>query len=709
MTRLAKDLRPLLEPRSVAVIGASQKGGRATGAVQNLLDLGFTGAIHPVNRNYDTVLGLRCYPSVGAIPTDVDLVAIGIPGAAALQELRAAHAKGVRAAVLFASGFAEAGEQGKALQSELAAFAAASGMLICGPNCLGVVNLLERSCGYSSISPKDVAVGDVGVVSQSGTVIVALVRSLRGLGFSHLISSGNEGVLTSGDYVGYLATQPATKVIALFLESINDPVRFADAVAAARRAGKPVVVLKTGRSAEGQAASQAHTGSLAGSAAVHDAFLLRHGIVQCADLDEWIEAIEMFRHARPPTSPGIGLIGVSGGENALVLDHSAELGLSMPPLSEKGRQRLAEFLPWFARPENPVDPTGAAIQDPSLYTKCLEVLADEAHLGVIAVSQDCPAAFDLVAAKATAEVARRSNKCFVYFNNFSGPFRPEVQAVLREAGVPYLQGLRESLKAIKALTAYHLDVPKAASLRIQSDEASAPRREQARAILSASGPLVTEDKAKQLIVLYGLPVVGERLARTSAEAVRAAADLGYPVAAKIVSPDIAHKALIGGVRLGLRTPAEVETAFASIQAAVSAAAPAACIDGVLVQPMVSGGIEIIMGLKRDPQFGMTIVFGLGGVLVEALKQTVVCLAPLDEADARNMIEGVPVLRAILAKQGGRSEATEALVPLLVHLSDLAVDLADDIDELDLNPVILQTAPAHATVVDAIIVRRRPEG
>jgi acetate---CoA ligase (ADP-forming) len=709
MTRPAKDLRPLLEPRSVAVIGASQKGGRATGAVQNLLDLGFAGAIHPVNPNYDTVLGLRCYPSVGAIPTDVDLVAIGIPGAAALQELRAAHDKGVRAAVLFASGFAEAGEQGKALQAELAAFAADSCMLVCGPNCLGVVNLAHRSCGYSSISPKGLAVGDVGVVSQSGTVIVALVRSLRGLGFSHLISSGNEGILTSGDYVSYLATQPATKVIALFLESINDPMRFADAVASARRAGKPVVALKTGRSAEGQAASLAHTGSLAGSAAVHDAFFLRHGVVQCADLDEWIETIEIFRHARPPTSPGIGLIGVSGGENALVLDHAAELGLSVPPLSERGRQRLAEFLPWFARPENPVDPTGAAIQDPSLYVKCLEVLADEPHLGIIAVSQDCPAAFDLVAAKTTAEVARRSGKCFVYFNNFSGPFRPEVQTVLREAGVPYLQGLRESLKAIKALIAYHRDAPNETSSRTQSDEASAPRREQARAVLSASGPLVTEDKAKQLIALYGLPVVRERLARTVAEAVRAADELGYPIAAKIVSPDIAHKAQVGGVRLALRTPAEVEEAFASINARVSAAMPAARIEGVLLQPMVSEGIEIIMGLKRDPQFGMTIVFGLGGVLVEALKQTVVRLAPIDEADARSMIESVPVLRAILAKQGGGREAMEVLVPLLVRLSDLAVDLADDIEELDLNPVILQTAPARATVVDAIIVRRGLEG
>ena len=194
---------------------------------------------------------------------------------------------------------------------------------------------------------------------------------------------------------------------------------------------------------------------------MHDALFRQNGVIQCADLDEWIEAIEIFRYARPPASRGIGLIGVSGGENALVLDHAAELGLSVPPLSEAGRRRLGEFLPWFARLENPIDPTGAAIQDPSLYRRCLEVLADEPHIGIIAVSQDCPAAFDLIAAKATAEVARKSGKCFVYFSNFSGPFRTEVQAVLREAGVPYLQGLRESLKAIKALIGYHLDAPPA--------------------------------------------------------------------------------------------------------------------------------------------------------------------------------------------------------------------------------------------------------
>jgi acetate---CoA ligase (ADP-forming) len=696
-----KDLAALLAPRSIAVIGASQKGGRATGAVQNLLDLGFPGAIHPVNPNYDSVLGRRCYPSVEAIPGPVDLVAIGIPGEQALEQLRAAHRKGVKAAVIFASGFSEAGDRGKALQAELEAFARETGMLICGPNCLGVVNLVERSCGYSSISPKDVPTGDVAVVSQSGTVIVAMVRSLRGMGFSHLVSSGNEAVLTSGDYLRYLATVPATKVLGVFLEGIKEPARFVDAAAAARRAGKPIVALKTGRSAQGQAASLAHTGSLAGSSAVHDALFRQNGVIQCADLDEWIEAIEIFRYARPPASRGIGLIGVSGGENALVLDHAAELGLSVPPLSEEGRRRLSEFLPWFARLENPIDPTGAAIQDPSLYRKCLEVLAGEPHIGIVAVSQDCPAAFDLIAAQATAEVARRSGKCFVYFNNFSGPFRPEVQAVLREAGVPYLQGLRESLKAIKALIAYHLDAPRAPVSRSRTDAA---RQAEARAILADCGRLVTEDKAKRLIALYGLPVVGEQLVHDAGQAARAAERLGYPAVAKIVSPDIAHKAQSGGVRLGLRSAAEAGEAFTSIMASITAKQPDARIDGVLVQPMVAGGIETIMGLKRDPQFGMTILFGLGGIFVETLRQVAVRLLPIGKADALEMIEDVPALKPILAKDGNVEAAVSALTALLLRLSDLGTELDGDIEELDLNPVILEPATARATVVDALIVR-----
>ena len=577
-------------------------------------------------------------------------------------------------------------------------------MLICGPNCLGVVNLVERSCGYSSISPKDVAVGDVAVVSQSGTVIVALVRSLRGIGFSHLVSSGNEAVLTSGDYLGYLASDPATKVLGVFLEGIRDPravhrggrSRAARRQAARRPQGR---AQRRGSGREPRAHRQPRR-----QREVHDALFRQNGVTQCDDLDEWIEAIEMFRFARPPASRGIGLIGVSGGENALVLDHAAELGLSVPPLSEAGRRRLGE-VPALVRPSGEPDrPDRRGHPGPSLYRKCLEVLADEPHIGIIVVSQDCPAAFDLIAAKATAEVARGSGKCFVYFNNFSGPFRTEVQAVLREAGVPYLQGLRESLKAIKALIAYHLDAPPA-DARSAADRCRPASRCKRNAGRRAGrwSPRTKPSSSSPATACRSSPR-SSCTAQPRPDTPRRGSAI--PLSPRSCPPTLPHKAQIGGVRLGLRSAAEAEEAFSSIMSSIAARQPSARIDGVLVQPMVGGGIETIMGLKRDPQFGMTILFGLGGVFVEALRQVAVRLVPIGEADAREMIEDVPVLTAILDKQGGAKDAVATLVRLLLRLSELAVELDDEIEELDLNPVILEPASARATVVDALIVRRK---
>jgi succinyl-CoA synthetase beta subunit len=274
--------------------------------------------------------------------------------------------------------------------------------------------------------------------------------------------------------------------------------------------------------------------------------------------------------------------------------------------------------------------------------------------------------------------------------------------VLRAAGVPYLQGLREALKAIKALIAYHLEPPHPQPQRRVAD---AERRAAARALIAARGPVLTEDNAKRLIASYGLPVVAEALAADAAAAVSAATRLGYPVAVKVVSPDIAHKAAIGGVRLGLTDAAAVANAYRGIMAAVSARQPEARIAGVLVQPMVDGAIEVIMGLKRDPQFGMTILFGLGGVFTEALHQVAVRLAPIAEAEARAMVAAVPAVAAMIAARGGDRQAVETLVGLLLRLSELAVELEDDIEELDLNPLIVDAAAAQATVVDALIVAR----
>jgi acetate---CoA ligase (ADP-forming) len=701
------DLSPLLSPRSVAVVGASQKGGRATGAVRNLLELGYAGGIYPVNPKYNTVLDLPCYPSLGTIPEQVDLVAMGVPSEHTLPILEEARRKGVRAAVIFASGYGEAGGAGRKRQAELEAFAARSNMLICGPNCLGVLNFHERAAGYSSTSPKEVLTGDVAVVSQSGTIIVALVRSLRGIGFSYLISSGNEATLTSSDYLRYLVDDPNTKVLAAFLEGINRPEKFIEAAEAARRIGKPLLIVKAGRSELGRAASSAHTGSLAGTHAVQRALFRQKSVVLCDDLDEWIEAIEIFRYARPPHATGVGLIGVSGGENALVLDHAADIGLKIPPLSEASKQQLTKLLPWYARPENPIDPTGAMGDDPEMYRKCLEVLAAEPAIGVVAVSQDSPAHFDISVAHATAQVARGSNKPFVFFSNLSGPFRSQVQAILRAAGVPYLQGIKESLKAIKALIDFHAQHTTAPAIApLQLDDARAAK---ARGYLAKGGMTLTEDVSKNLLGLYGFPVVQERVVSTAAEAVRAAEALGYPVVAKVVSKDILHKAAIGGVRLGLKSPGEVESAVGSIRESIAQRQPNANIDGIVIQRMVCEGVEVILGLKRDHQFGSTIVFGLGGIFVEVIRQFSIRVAPIVEADARAMIEEVPALARLLHESEPGFDPVPLVAPLLLRLSTLAVELGDELEEVDMNPIILVPSAKTATVVDALIIRRSTPG
>jgi acetyltransferase len=705
----SRDLAPLMNPRSVAIVGASAQGGRATGAVRNLQELGFTGAIYPVNPKYAEILGLPCHPSLDAIPGSVDLVCIGIPSEHVLGVLEEAHRKGVRAAVIFASGYAEAGEAGLARQRELEAFAQRTGMLICGPNCLGVLNFDQRSCGYSSISPAGVKAGHVGLVSQSGTIVVAMVKSLRELGFSCMVSSGNEVVVSSAEYLDYLVDDPATRVLVAYVEGIKDPARFLRVADRAAEAGKPLIVVKSGRSDGGSAASAAHTGTLAGSYKVQSAIFRQKGIVHCDDLDELVEAIELFSYGRPPSSPGIGLIGISGGENALVMDHAEDLGLHVPPLSEAGRAKLAKLLPWFARPENPIDPTGALLNDMEAFVACIEVLAAEPEIGVILVSQDSPAAYDLAVAKYVVEAARRTGKCLVYFNNFSGPWNPDIVRMLREAGVPYLQGIRETLKSVKAFLVYHARQRDRATLGAPGGAAVAsPNRDRAFAMLAEGGSLVTEDAAKRLLALYGLPVTPERLAMSDDEAVAAAGALGYPVVAKVVSPDLPHKAAAGGVRLDLRNAAEVRAAHDEMMAAFARAEPRPRIDGVLIQPMVKarGAIEIILGVKRDPQFGPMVMFGLGGVLTEVIQQVALRLSPLSEHDARAMLAEVPAFGRLLDSRGAREAGERLVVPLLMQLSALAADLGDAVDEIDVNPVILDVAGGRAVIVDALIVPRR---
>ncbi|MFI4987196.1 MAG: acetate--CoA ligase family protein [Alphaproteobacteria bacterium] len=703
---LAKtDLTALLSPRSVAVVGASQNEGRVNGAIRNLLELGFKGGIYPVNPKYPTVMELPCYPSLRALPERVDLIVVGVPSELVLGVLQEAHAVGIPAAVVMSSGFAEAGEVGRRRQAELKAFLEQTGMLLCGPNCLGVINVHDRVTGYYSTSPKHLLPGDVAVVAQSGTVVVALVRGEKPIGFSYIVSSGNEVGVASADYLQHFVDDPRCRVLAAFLEGVNKPAQFVRTAENALRAGKPIILVKAGRSELGRAASAAHTASLAGSYEVQSALFKQKGVMLCPDLDEWMETIEIFRHGRPPKAEGLGFLGVSGGENALVLDHAVEAGVKVPPLSEAGKQKLAEFLPWFAPKQNPIDVAGSNLERVEVFRRSLRILAAEPDIGVIMSSQDSPAVFDLPSAQALAEVAQTSDKCFVFLNNFSRPPHPEVAAILAKAGVPYLQGMRTGLRAIKAFIAYHR---RPAAPPARPAPINETRRQKAQALLAAHGRMLPENAGKALLALYGFPIVPERLAATADAAAEAADAFGYPVAAKVVSADIPHKAQAGGVELTLRSASEMRAAVERILKAVAGNAPRARIDGILVQPMVQGGIELILGTKRDAQFGHTILFGLGGVLVEAIRAFSLRVAPLSEGEARGMIEDVPALRRILEKccEGG-FDAASLVAPLLLRLSDLVAELEDEIEEIDLNPVILDPRSSRAVVVDALVVRRVP--
>ncbi len=452
----ASRLKPLLSPRSIAIVGASQKEGRVTGAVRNLIELGFKGGVYPVNPKYQTVMDLPCFPSLRETPERVDLVVVGVPSEAVISVLKEAHGLGIPAAVVMSSGFAEAGEVGRRRQAELQAFIKESGMLLCGPNCLGIVNVRERVCGYHSTSPKHLRAGDVAVIAQSGTVVVALVRGEKPIGFSYIVSSGNEVGCTSADYLQHFVEDPGSRVLATFLEGINNPERFVVAAENARRAGKPIVLVRTGRTELGRATSASHTASLAGSYEVQSAIFRQTGIIHCDDLDEWMQAIEMCRFARPPKAGGLGFVGVSGGENALVLDHAVEFGIDVPALSESGKAALAEYLPWFGPKQNPVDVAGSSLERVETFRRSLRILAAEPGIGVLMASQDSPAVYDIPSAQALADVARDSDKCFVFLNNFSRPPDPKVAEILREAGIPCLEGLAPGMKALKAFLDFHL-------------------------------------------------------------------------------------------------------------------------------------------------------------------------------------------------------------------------------------------------------------
>lgn len=712
MADRAPDLRPLLAPRSIAVVGASEGRGAGPTVLGNLRQLGYAGEVYPVNPRYRELAGWRCYPSLDDVPGPVDTVAILLSSGLVLPILRQASDLGIRAAWALASGFAEAGPGGVALQREVAAFARERGIALCGPNCIGMVNVHARAATYSTALPASLRPGHVGGVIQSGAVCLGLVNSNRGLGFSTIVSTGNEAVLDNADYIAYLADDPQTKVIVAFIEGFRRPDGFVEAAERARAAGKPLLVVKVGRSAVAQRATVAHTGSLAGADAIHDAVFRRHGVVRLDSLDEMLEAAELFLAARLPRGRAVALLTLSGGQIGLIGDLARDLDLHLPELSPEVRELLATVLPSYSPIANPLDAWGAGNYEET-YPACLEIVARDPAIDLVGVARDTsPGIADRevrqseVIVDAAIRVGAATDKPVVVFANVSTGLEPSIQQRAADGGVPLLQGTRESLRAIEALVWYAehrrgvaasseepAPVEPAVLARIREDLAARP------------GPL-GEAAAKRILAAAGIAVTRESSAGSRDQAVVRAREIGYPVALKVDSADIAHKTEAGGVVLDLRDDDQVRRAFEQIMRSARAYDPEARVDGVTVAEMVPpDAIEAIVGSITDPEFGPVVVFGLGGVLVELARDSVLRLAPVTQPEALEMTEGIRAAELLRGFRGRPPADVAALADVIVRVSHLAAGLREEVAAIDINPLMILPAGRGVVAADALIVRR----
>lgn len=704
-TGVPTSLQALLDPRSVAIVGLSSRAESLGHRVlKNLRLAGYRGPIYGVNPREKWIGDQECFASLDALPQAPECVAIAVSADKVLPALEDAAARGSKAAVVFASGFSEIGEQGRELQDSLASFCQSSGMLVCGPNVLGVRNLHSNFALYSAPLPEVPLRGGVAIAAHSGSACVALSSTGR-FGLSHVISVGNAVALDIDDYLDHFAVDPNTRVACLFVEAIRRPDRLAAAAARMRAAGKPVVALKVGRTAMGAAASAAHTGSLASSHTATSAFLREAGIAVVNDLDEMVETCALFSTcSSKPAGDGIAVINISGGEVALTCDLAHETGLRFPPLHPSTNDALATALPRYATPANPLDATSAALADPQVYMAAIRALLRDPGVAVVAVSQDCPAGLSDEAARgyarlatATRELSDSAQKPLVFYSNVAGPLHAVTIAPLQGSKIPVLQGARPALAAIRAFVDWHGHVP---NPRVHSNRLQAQSEWRQRL---SSGESLSEHEAKRFLRDHGIRTTREMLATTPAEAVRAAQQIGFPVVAKIHSAAIAHKSEAGGIALSLQSESEVEAAFARIMASVHRHAPAARLEGVVIQEMVVGGVEMIAGTSQHPPFGRGVVVGAGGVLVELMQDSAFALAPIDATRASSLVKQTRASRLLSGYRGSAPADTAAFEEIAVCLSQLCEAYSEQIEAIDLNPVAVLPKGQGACVLDALIV------
>jgi len=687
----AERLATLFRPRSVAMVGAANKSMFSQLAYRNLVDFGFAERTYLVNRRGAETHGRATVTSCAEIGEPVDVAFLMVPQSATLDALSDAAAAGIRNAVILTSGYGEAGPAGRAAQDEMVAHAAALDIVVLGPNHLGFANFAAQ-IPVTSVPGLPRVAGPVALLSQSGASSSAMLEfaAVAGVGLSYLVTLGNEAMITAGHVLDHLVDDEDTRAVAIFMETVRDPAVFRRAARRAAEAGKAVVVLKAGSSELSARTAAAHTGALVGDDATIDAVFRDLGVIRVDSIEDMLITAGAAAHLGRLARPGVGVVSISGGACDIVADRAQDLGMALPGLAEPTRAALAAAMPDYGTVQNPLDVTGAAIIDPGLFTRTITAMSADPSVGVVAVVNSLPWVSDgrpysgQMFVDAIGAGARQASVPVVYVNQVLQPITDHTREVMAAGHVPYaIPGLRQAVVALRNVAWW--------------SGAARPAATPAPAAVPVPGAALrhgawSEAAARRLLSDAGVPVVPARLVTSVDEAVMAAADLGGPVAVKIVSPDILHKSDVGGVRLDVLGDDAVRAAFA----AVSAAGGGARVDGVLVSPMRSPGTELLVGVVRDPQWGPILAVALGGIFVEVLEDSALSPLPVSPGKVAAMLRGLRAAAVFDGVRGGVPADIDAIAAVVVLIGDLALALGDELESLEVNPLRV-----HGTTVEAL--------
>ena len=694
MTSRFAGLTPLLAPRSVAVLGASSDPSRISGRpIAYMKSQGFQGGLYPINPNRTEVQGLKAYASINDVPEVPDVAIVAVASEVAAAAIEDLAKKGVKAVVMFTAGFAEMDEAGGVAQDKMVATARSYGMRILGPNCLGVFD--ARRSYYATFSSSFDSgwpvPGRIGIASQSGaygTHLYTLARN-RGIGASTCIMTGNEGDVTVGECIGWLAENPDVDVIAVYAEGLREAPGLIAALETARAARKPVVMQKVGRSELGTKAAKSHTASIAGDDAVTEAIMNEFGVFRASNSEQMLDIAHTATRKIYPVKNTLGVITVSGGAGVLISDVAETLGLSMPEMPMDAQKRLRDLVP-FCAPRNPVDATAQVANDVTLVKTFTEsMIRDGGYKSVLGFFSMTASSRRWPSIKEQLNAVKDENPGHLYALSVIVP--PEGRDELEADGWVVLEDPTRAVVAIDAMGRFGEAFAK---------PAGAPAPSVPAVTLPAVTP--TEAEAKRLLATAGIQSAPEAECKDAEAAVAAAEKFGFPVVMKILSPDIMHKSEIGGVLLDVSDAAGVRDGFATLLSRAKTAAPAARIEGVLVAKQLKGGVECIMGVMRDPVFGPIAMFGLGGIFVEILKDVVFRRCPFGPDVAEEMIRSIKGAPLLLGARGRKKADVKALADTLSRLSAFAVAAGPKLQSIDINPIFAMPEHEGAFAVDAVV-------